>query len=744
MGKQRTRRRGVGYLTPAARAYSPALQARLVRELIAPEGAPLVTDLFGTGRPQIAPAANVFCPTGPGGGVDPTCKPGTGGLMAPDSGGGFGGGGQVGPPTFKPGDVGVHPGVGEFKVKSISDFSGHATVELAGGHEGVLFSHELKQATLKPPAPALPDPDKVKVLKTLPGSTQPKLVEDASGKKWVMKAGAGKEPQLRNEAAADAAYRAAGVPVPRGGLVETPGGPVKFTEYHEGVQTLDEWGSGKTAEEKEAVYKQLRQHFVTDALLANWDVVGLTKDNVLITADGKALRADNGGGLLYRAQGSPKGDKFGPNVGELFSLRDPNVNPSAASVFKGVTDKEVTDQIPGVLARRQAILDAVPDAKTKGILSQRFDYLQKLHGQAQAPPASPPPPAPAPKPAAGKAPPKLDSGAALVSHLKENPGGIKFTPLHLKKVAYLNPNGIENGAFLTPETSKEDQQAHLDHLKKILPAGTKIQKVVVKGYHLDPAAAAPKGKAFTEPLKTKTKTTATGEAFGKDIGAAFGESEKGAGVPKFGTGTGEETAADKEHYFEASHGVKFAGKGKGSVAAWYRADDILKAQEKEYWPKLNEGERAAIKSYTSGGYAGLNEEMRSCAPNYDCLGAYNKGRMDNLLSAMDKAPPLSQPVNVRRGISIGQGTADKIVAEAEEIRKSGGTFSLPSFTSTSARKPFGGNFGFDILARTGLYVEGHTSVDGEYELLQSPKAKYKVLGTSKKGGKTILHLEEVA
>jgi len=86
----------------------------------------------------------------------------------------------------------------------------------------------------------------------------------------------------------------------------------------------------------------VREGFAADAWLCNWDSVGLVYDNMLLDAEGRAIRLDTGGALLYRAQGAPKGAAFGDTVGEIDSLRSPK-NPQANAVFKGVTEADIVD-----------------------------------------------------------------------------------------------------------------------------------------------------------------------------------------------------------------------------------------------------------------------------------------------------------------------------------------------------------------------------------------------------------------
>lgn len=92
--------------------------------------------------------------------------------------------------------------------------------------------------------------------------------------------------------------------------------------------------------------------FGMDAWLANWDVVGLlagkSSGNLYTNPQGKTVRLDQGGALLYRGMGQPKGGKFGPEVTELEGLRDPSKNPTAAKVFEGMTTKQVYDSLKRV------------------------------------------------------------------------------------------------------------------------------------------------------------------------------------------------------------------------------------------------------------------------------------------------------------------------------------------------------------------------------------------------------------
>jgi hypothetical protein len=228
-----------------------------------------------------------------------------------------------------------------------------------------------------PPRPEneFPPADEVEVVRTLGGSTGAELVKDKSnGKLYVRKKGNSPD-HLREEFAADQAYRAAGADVPRAILHETPAGPVKLAEFIEGRSLADFLAKASPQEVTETLGR-LRKGFATDAVLANHDVVGLSLDNVLVDIKGVPWRIDNGGSLRFRAQGAPKSTAvWNAMVGEIDSLRDATINPQTARVFAELTELEIEEQIRDLLTRESAIIDAVPDS-AKIVLRDRFQTLR--------------------------------------------------------------------------------------------------------------------------------------------------------------------------------------------------------------------------------------------------------------------------------------------------------------------------------------------------------------------------------
>jgi len=203
-------------------------------------------------------------------------------------------------------------------------------------------------------------------VKSLGGSTGAALMRDEAGNQYVVKGGNSPE-HIRSEAAANAIYQAAGVRVPEFYLdEENPSSPKQVARFVEAVPLAEASGSLR-----DKAVAELQKGFAVDALLANWDVIGLEEDNVLVTSDGKAYRADNGGSLRYRAQGAAK--PFGREVGELDTLRE---SDQGAPIFGDLTNDQVASQIRRVVARREPILRATPE-ELRGVISSRIDYMEE-------------------------------------------------------------------------------------------------------------------------------------------------------------------------------------------------------------------------------------------------------------------------------------------------------------------------------------------------------------------------------
>jgi hypothetical protein len=104
-------------------------------------------------------------------------------------------------------------------------------------------------------------------------------------------------------------------------------------------------GAKPTTSTEQQNSAEVRNGFVADAYLANWDVVGLVNDNIVRDSDGNMHRIDNGGTLTFRAMGTPKGEAFKTDsIPELTTMRNPSIAREAGTVFSDITQEQIQGQ----------------------------------------------------------------------------------------------------------------------------------------------------------------------------------------------------------------------------------------------------------------------------------------------------------------------------------------------------------------------------------------------------------------
>ena len=164
-----------------------------------------------------------------------------------------------------------------------------------------------------------------------------------TGQKWYVKTPK-TEAHVNADLLSNQLYKLAGVPVSHEVKTVLEGKPAVASEFIPGTKTY----SQGTLDEQGGAILYLRENFAVDAWLGNRDVMGQDNNNVLLSPSGVPFRIDQGGTLMYRAQGETK--EFGSTVGEITSMRDPKINAQTASVFGNMTDAEVSASIDKVLA----------------------------------------------------------------------------------------------------------------------------------------------------------------------------------------------------------------------------------------------------------------------------------------------------------------------------------------------------------------------------------------------------------
>ena len=174
-------------------------------------------------------------------------------------------------------------------------------------------------------------------LKTLGGSNGAGLYEDKNGNKYVVKTPKS-EKHAANEVLASEFYEEAGIKTGRVYVgFNEDGETVLVSPFLEGSQET----FGSRFEEPE-VLAEAQKGFAVDAWLNNYDAVGLVYDNMVMVGD-VPVRVDPGGALLFRAQGKDKADQLTPEVTQIDSLRDPQTNAQAASVYGSMTDEQLAE-----------------------------------------------------------------------------------------------------------------------------------------------------------------------------------------------------------------------------------------------------------------------------------------------------------------------------------------------------------------------------------------------------------------
>jgi hypothetical protein len=208
--------------------------------------------------------------------------------------------------------------------------------------------------------------------------------------KWLPTAEAKNEDRIRNEFLALKLYELFGLAAPKAelirftddhgqaqiGLMTPKQSHIKKADdlYRQGTTTLD--GQSFTFDDFK---KKAQVGFLIDVLLANYDVVGLEKDNLHYDEiTGEPFRIDPGGALRYRAQGGDKLEK-GQFDGQAHEFEEmvtgsnektrynAAVLQAASTVFGGVYDTES-------LSAGLELLSSVSDEQIRDCVYQNYRY----------------------------------------------------------------------------------------------------------------------------------------------------------------------------------------------------------------------------------------------------------------------------------------------------------------------------------------------------------------------------------
>lgn len=128
--------------------------------------------------------------------------------------------------------------------------------------------------------------------------------------------------------------------------------------------------------------RQARRWFGVHAWTANWDAVGFGGDNQGVVG-GVVTTLDVGGALELRALGDPKGEAFGPTVGEIDRMRHDPDNPHAARLFGDMSPAEIAEaiavvaRVPDVAIRRVVAENGGPPALADKLIARKADMIRR-------------------------------------------------------------------------------------------------------------------------------------------------------------------------------------------------------------------------------------------------------------------------------------------------------------------------------------------------------------------------------
>ena len=212
------------------------------------------------------------------------------------------------------------------------------------------------------------------------GTNGARIALDPEGTRWLVKNYQGNPDRVATELLANAIYRELDILVPEAGIGnwKGPNGEEWITCTYPMLE-----GEPRRWSEPNAL---LAEGFVADALLANWDVIGLEQDNILWTEDGTPIRIDQGGCLRFRAQGETK--SYGTEVVELERMR---IEDGQARGRRAVTEELIArkaQETASILipSRIEALVSEAPfdDLEMKSEIERnlkaRVEHLSRIAG----------------------------------------------------------------------------------------------------------------------------------------------------------------------------------------------------------------------------------------------------------------------------------------------------------------------------------------------------------------------------
>lgn len=595
-------------------------------------------------------------------------------------------------------------------VKNIEDAKAKADAAKKAAEEAALKAAAAAEQAKTPKVVigAAPDAGKLTQVGSQKGSNPGGLFQDTdTGAKWYVK-WPGDAEMIRNEVLAAKLYELGGVDVPEVHVIQFQGRTAIASRFVEGL------GKGSGAELAAAA--GAADGFAFDAWLANWDVVGLNFDNLLLKG-GKAYRIDVGGSLRYKATGTLKpGASFGATVGELDSMKNAGLNPQAAAVFGKIDPAKFEEGVKRLLAVDEAQIRAVVEAYGPANAATRAKLVETLLARR----------ADIAKRFGNLAPPSAEALKAAIAEAA-------------RQITYAR--GLVDDAILTAVKGIASRAAN----GKALEAKD-VERVAAAAQRLAELRTAAQAVMLAQ---SRDELLGYYEAWVADLQAAVAP---GAGKPAKWGGTVFKAHAGSIEV-DAKRVKVPPERAPGDVTPPGEANKIIAAAfgpsvasmqvpqgtgYKALTARMHAEHQRVIAAYTGSHYRALNLALRTGS-----AGAAQK-KVEKLLNEALSLGPAYKGA-VYRGLSLSGSERAAFIAMHKAAQASGSAIGHAQFNSTSrsAGSSFGGNIRIVIDSKTGVHVKPISLHPGEDEVLFRSDAKFRVTQIDEGSSMVTIHLQEV-
>lgn len=545
------------------------------------------------------------------------------------------------------------------------------------------------------------------------GSNPGGKFKDKNGQEWYCKFPAS-EDHAKNELLASKLYKAAGVDVPTLRLVEKDGKIGIASKIVDGVTKV---GAGiKSA-------PGALEGFAVDAWLGNHDSVGTGYDNLLKTKDGKAIRIDVGGSLLYRAMGTPKGDSFGNSVDEIDNMRDPSKNQYGATVFAGITKEKLTESVALVLDVPDDVILQIVSKFGPGTDAQKAALAAKLIARK--------------KDLANKYP----AADLIVNPPKPDPRKLPVDASKLpKKLDFMNWKGAGSGLSGTAKIN-EVNQAAVDQIYASAMAGNFVDFKKLKFHIVNKSTGAvTEGSLFGDhPSQHVKDFYSTVMDYMEVVANPAAKKQKNWDVGDY-SDINELSDGFKAHFYGVTVGAVPANQRLGFWISLGQADAAA-----EFMPAkvdyISAAGKAAGKNSVQNIPANLKKWMAAVKSSGSANTPYRDGKeIDNqgqstrdvLVEAYKHSAELEEGTRITKNIDLPGPMMAQMLALAP-----GHVFQNPGSMCCSINKDwasFAGNARLKIIYAKGakaLYNIGVGSFNSEGEITTVPGQRFMLLETDK-------------